>query len=160
MANKVFIEWLATAGGLGKTSKAPGTVGTLAAIPLVSLFAWGGGYVYLAAAVLLVMASIYIAHAYENLFEVEHDPKEVVIDEVAGYVVAMTWLPLTWQSFVGAFVVFRLLDGIKPFPISVMDKKIGGGLGVVADDIAAGIGTNFLLQVVYTKTSWLGEQLI
>ena len=160
MVSKGVIGFLATAGGLGKAPKAPGTVGTLAALPLVPLFALGGEFFYMGATGLMVVVAIFIAHSYENLFEVEHDPKEVVIDEVVGYLVAMTWLPLTWQSFLGAFVVFRFFDAVKPYPISVIDKKIDGGLGIVADDLAAGIVTNFLLQMAYTKTTWLGEQLV
>ncbi|MCB0365948.1 MAG: phosphatidylglycerophosphatase A [Bdellovibrionaceae bacterium] len=154
-----WVSLLATAGGLGKAPKAPGTVGTLAALPLVPLFAWGGEYFYMLATAILVVVAIVVAQMYETQHG-DHDPKEVVIDEVAGFVVAMLWLPLTWQSFVAAFAIFRLLDAVKPFPISVVDRKVQGGLGVVADDLVAGILTNVLLQIAYTKTDWLGQQLV
>jgi phosphatidylglycerophosphatase A len=88
-----------------------------------------------------------------------HDPGEIVIDEVIGYVIAATWLPLTWQTFVAAFVVFRLFDIWKPFPIRQIDQKAKGGLGTVLDDVAAGIAANMVLQFVYAQTGLLGETL-
>ena len=86
------------------------------------------------------------------------DPKEVVIDEVAGFLVAMTWLPLSWSSFLAAFLLFRLFDVWKPLFIGYLDKNVKGGLGIVADDLAAGIVTNIILQVVYQQTDWLGHK--
>jgi len=110
------------------------------------------------AAGLFMLFAVLVAEFYERQVD-GHDRSEVVIDEVAGFVIAMTWLPLTWQSWLGAFVPFRLLDALKPPPLSWMDEKIKGGLGVVADDIAAGIMTNFVLQIVFVQTAWLGYQL-
>ncbi|MCC7405730.1 MAG: phosphatidylglycerophosphatase A [Bdellovibrionales bacterium] len=158
MDRKQWIVWIATVGGLGKAPKAPGTFGTLGALPLVPLFAWGGEYFYMAATFFLIVVAMVVAHIYESQGH-DHDPKEVVIDEVVGYLVAMLWLPLTWQSFALSFVIFRLLDALKPFPISVIDRKIKGGVGVVADDLVAGILTNIVLQATYLKTDWLGQQL-
>jgi phosphatidylglycerophosphatase A len=155
---KQWIVWIATVGGLGKAPKAPGTFGTLGALPLVPLFAWGGEYFYMAATFFLIVVAMVVAHIYESQGQ-EHDPKEVVIDEVVGYLVAMLWLPLTWQSFALSFVIFRFLDAVKPFPISVIDRKVKGGVGVVADDLVAGILTNIALQATYLKTDWLGQQL-
>ena len=102
--------------------------------------------------------AIFVAEAYEQLMST-HDAKEVVIDEVAGYLVAMTWLPLTWQSFVFSFLLFRCLDICKPYPIGFLDKNIKGGMGVVVDDIAAGLVSNVVLQWVFLQTHWLGGSL-
>ena len=154
-----LIKILATGFYFGKAPIAPGTVGTIWGIPVAFLLAQLGPYAYMLGAIVFTIFAIFIAEAYEKKIDV-HDAREVVIDEVVGYVIAMTWLPLTWQSFVAAFIVFRLLDWLKPFPIGMIDKKVKGGLGVVADDVVAGIITNFILQVVYTHTLWLGHQLL
>jgi phosphatidylglycerophosphatase A len=88
-----------------------------------------------------------------------HDSKEIVIDEVVGFLITMTWLPLTWQSLVAGFVVFRFLDIVKPPPIRQLDRKVPGGFGVMVDDVAAGIIGSILLQFVYNHTNWLGVQI-
>lgn len=155
---KFTVEILATWFGLGWLKPAPGTWGTLGAIPLVLLFSLLNPVGYMVAAGLFMLFSVLVAEFYERQVE-GHDRSEVVIDEVAGFVIAMTWLPLTWQSWLAAFVLFRVLDALKPPPLSWMDEKIKGGLGVVADDIAAGIMTNFVLQIVFVQTTWLGYQL-
>lgn len=157
--SKHWVVWVATVGGLGRAPVAPGTVGTLAAVPLIPLLALGGEYFYMASVGILALIAVIVAQVYENLFGTS-DPQEVVIDEVVGFAVAMTWLPLTWQSFAIGFVLFRALDAVKPFPISVLDQRVKGGLGVVADDLLAGIMTNVVLQIIYVKTSWLGVQLV
>lgn len=136
----------------------PGTWGTLLSIPLVWLMIHGGPTFYVIATGLLLGLSVLVAHLYEAYFHA-HDPKEVVIDEVVGYAIAMTWLPMTWQSFFAAFVLFRFFDILKPFPISYIDRKIPGGLGTVLDDVAAGLVANILLQVIFVRTAWLGVQL-
>ena len=103
----------------------------------------------------LVVFSIVVSSLYEQEFQ-RHDAKEVVIDEVAGFAVAMLWLPITWQSFVAAFVLFRFFDILKPPPIRQVDQKVPGGLGVVADDVLAGAFTNLLLHWLSHQTGWLG----
>jgi phosphatidylglycerophosphatase A len=156
---KKLIEVLATGFYLGRLPKAPGTFGTLLGIPLAIGLFYLGAYGYMFATISVIVGSILIAHLHEQTLGT-HDSSEIVIDEVAGFLVTMTWLPLTWQSFVVGFVLFRILDATKPFPINLIDEKIKGGLGVVADDIVAGVIANILLQVVYTQTDWLGVQLL
>jgi phosphatidylglycerophosphatase A len=153
-----LIDFLATAGLSRRVPKGPGTYGTLVAVPLAFLLLKAGPVPYMVAVFLFMVLAIFIAQAYENHHGV-HDAKEIVIDEVAGFMIAMTWLPSTWQAFLAAFVVFRTLDISKPFPIGKIDRQVKGGLGVVADDVAAGLITNFFLQVVYTHTALLGAQL-
>ncbi len=157
--NQKAIDLLATWGEVGKIKKAPGTFGTLAALPLVWVLAQAGPLVYMAFTLIFTVAAIFIAEFYERAHG-DHDSKEVVIDEVVGILVAMAWLPLTWQSFVAAFVLFRLLDIVKPPPIRHFDRNVKGGFGVVADDLIAGLITNVVLQVVFTETMWLGVQWI
>ena len=147
---KKSIEMIATGFGLGKAPFAPGTFGTLLGIPLALLFQRFGDYAYLGLTLGFVLISILIAQAYEKFFGT-HDAKEVVIDEVAGYLVAFAWLPSEWIWYALAFVVFRIFDAAKPFPINIVDKKVKGGVGVVADDLLAGVITNVILQAIYQK---------
>jgi phosphatidylglycerophosphatase A len=147
-------ELLATFGYLGKAPVAPGTFGTLGAFPLAFLFLQLGPIGYMAATVLFAVFSIWVAQAYETESN-SHDASEVVIDEVAGGLIAFTWLA-TWQAFVAAFVIFRILDALKPPPIGWADKKIDGGLGVVADDLIAGVITSIIMQILLVETPYFG----
>lgn len=150
-------EILATFFYLGRAPLMPGTVGTLGAIPLVFAFSLTGLYGYSALTFVFTLLAVRVADKYESMVQ-DHDSKEVVIDEVVGYLVAMFWLPHTWQSFLFAFIIFRALDIIKPFPINLLDQRASGGFGTVVDDLAAGVVTNVALQFVYTQTNWLGVQ--
>ncbi len=153
---KRILEALATGFYLGKIPKAPGTFGTLLGIPAAWLMAtYLSPVAYLIGTIIFVLASIVVAELYERLLA-SHDPKEIVIDEVVGYVIAMTWLPLNWQSFLAAFVVFRIFDILKPGPIRAIDQRVKGGLGTVLDDVAAGLITSVILQIILRETHWLG----
>ena len=153
-----MIRLLATFFYLGTSPRMPGTVGTLGGVPVVMALYQLGALGYMFGALILTLLAIGVSQVFESRYGVSDSP-EVVIDEVVGYVVAMTWLPWTWQSFVFAFVLFRLLDIWKPFPIGYIDRNVKGGLGVVVDDVAAGLVVNLVLQIVYTHTHWLGEPL-
>lgn len=154
---KTFFILSAKGYGLGDIKKAPGTFGTLGAVPLCFALTLLPPLLGLLFAFLFVLFAILCAEVYENELRV-HDSQKIVIDEMAGYLVAMVWLPLTWPAYFLGFVVFRLLDIFKPFPISYIDKKLKGGVGVVMDDVLAGILTNILLQILYTQTHLLGER--
>ncbi len=153
-----IIEGLATGLYLGKIPFMPGTFGTLLGLPLVWLMLRVSPIGYLLLAVLLIFFAALVCELHERLTK-SHDPSEIVIDEVVGYVIAFTWLPNTWQSFAAAFVMFRVFDILKPFPIRTIDQRVKGGLGTVLDDVAAGLAANVILQIIYTKTAWLGVQL-
>ena len=144
--------------GAGKSPKAPGTVGTLATIPLWFALSQLGPFVYMAVTFLLVFVGVAAANAYEAISQ-KHDSKEIVIDEVVGFLITMTWLPVTWQSLLIGFVVFRFLDIVKPPPIRQLDQKVKGGFGVMVDDIAAGIIGSIFMQLLYNHTNWLGMQI-
>lgn len=154
-----FLKKLATLFGVGFLPKGPGTWGTLFTLPLFMLLFWAGPFVYMLFTVLLLPVGILAAQTYEDDVG-GHDHKEIVIDEVLGFLIAMTWLPMTWQSLLAGFLLFRVLDIFKPFPISYLDKKVPGGLGVVIDDVVAGLIVNLVLQYVYQHTMWLGEQVM
>lgn len=137
---------LATWFGCGLAPRAPGTAGTLGAIPLVYLMAGIEPVFYMAAVLLFAAAAMVVAQFFES--GGEHDPAEFVMDEVAGFMVAMTWVPFSWAGVVAGFALFRLFDIWKPFPISWIDRRIKGGVGTVADDLVAGIFANIAIQVL------------
>ncbi len=162
MTRKI-VEILATGFYFGKAKFAPGTWGTLWGIPL----AFGlvkltnllpmSTFAYMLATIGLILFATWISQLHEDYTDA-HDPKEIVIDEIVGYLVTFTWLPLTWQSFLGAFLFFRLFDVWKPWPISKIDREVKGGLGTVLDDVAAGVLANICLQIIFEKTNWLEAQ--
>ncbi len=157
MVNKFLVQ-LATVFGAGKFPKAPGTVGTLVTIPLWYLLAQTGPIIYMLVTFALIPVGVLASQAYED-FSGRHDSKEIVIDEVVGFLITMTWLPVTWQSAVIGFIVFRVLDIAKPPPIRQLDQKVKGGFGVMVDDIAAGIIGSIIMQFIYKQTNWLGMQI-
>lgn len=149
-----IVAFFATAGFVGRLPKAPGTFGTLVAVPIAVLFTMMGPNFYLIATSIAIGFSIWISELHERNVGT-HDSKEIVIDEVVGFLVAFTWLPLTLTSLAATFLLFRFFDIVKPYPISVLDRRVRGGLGVVVDDLAAGLATSLILQFVASKTTWL-----
>jgi phosphatidylglycerophosphatase A len=132
---------LATVGGVGYAPVASGTFGSLAAVPLLPALAAlrGGtpaGYALVVAAIVLI--AIWAAGRAEEALG-GHDHSAIVIDEVAGLVMAGIFLPGTWVATGLAFVLFRVFDVVKPFPASAIDGRVEGGLGVVGDDLVAGV---------------------
>lgn len=95
-----------------------------------------------------VVLAVAVAQIYEDYISPSHDPSEFVMDEVAGFLITMTWIPLTWEWVLTGFLLFRVLDMVKPYPISYIDRWVPGGLGSVADDVVAGIVANIGLQAV------------
>ncbi len=154
-----FLKLLATFFNVGLLKPAPGTWGTVAAIPVVALLALAGPLIYMAVTVLFTPVAILAADIYEK-DKGGHDHSEIVVDEVLGFMITMVWIPITWQSLLIGFALFRLLDIWKPFPIGYLDKKIQGGLGVVVDDMAAGIIASLVMQYLYTHTAILGVQTV
>jgi len=148
------LKTLGTWFGLGLVPFAPGTFGTLGAIPLVYLFQRWGEMPYMFSVLLFAVASIFIAQLYEEVVAADHDPSEFVLDEVAGFLVTMTWIPFTWAYLLAGFVLFRLFDIVKPFPISWVDKRVPGGFGAVADDLLAGILASIGMQLIF-HFQWL-----
>ncbi|WP_246845288.1 phosphatidylglycerophosphatase A [Bdellovibrio sp. NC01] len=153
------MKLVATFFGVGLSPKAPGTVATVATIPLVLLLNWAGPIPYMLVTIALIPIGIIAAQIYEQ-DKGSHDAKEIVIDEVVGFLITMVWLPLTWQAILIGFVLFRLLDITKPLFIGYLDKKIQGGLGVMMDDVAAGIIASLVMQLLFTHTNWLGSQIL
>ena len=158
MKNQFIVQCAATFFFVGRISKAPGTWGTLAAIPLWYFLAQLSPLIYMSVVFILLFLGILVCQLYEKN-KGTHDSKEIVIDEVVGFLITMTWLPLTWQSLVVGFILFRFFDIVKPPPIRQLDQKVKGGVGVMIDDVAAGIVSNVILQIIYNQTFWLGAQI-
>jgi phosphatidylglycerophosphatase A len=145
---------LATFFGAGYSPVAPGTAGSLAAIPLVLLIDVAAPlWAELAIIALLCGVGVWSASAAERLLRCD-DPGPVVIDEVAGMLVTMVAVPLSGPSLLAGFLAFRVMDIVKPYPAGRLER-LGGGLGIMADDVAAGLYANLVLQVlVRVRPEW------
>ena len=136
MRNPVHL--LAAGFGSGLTAKAPGTAGTvlgvLVYLPLSGLPVAS----YVGLCIALFIAGVWICgRAADDLNE--HDHPSIVYDEVVGYLVTMVALPVQWPWIVAGFTLFRIFDIIKPWPISVLDRRVKGGFGIMIDDLAAAL---------------------
>ena len=133
--------------GSGLFPVAPGTAGTLAAIPLYLLLQDLPVTVYLAVVVVLLLGGILVcAYTAERLGV--HDHPAIVWDEVVGYLITMIAAPAGWMWTAAGFVLFRLFDILKPWPIGWLDRRVHGGTGIMLDDVIAGVFAAVVLQVV------------
>ena len=131
---------------VGYLPVAPGTLGSLAAIILYYFICKNA--VIMAAVILIIIALGFItAGRVEKIFR-EKDPSEIVIDEFAGMLISLYRLPPTMGYVVTGFLLFRFFDIVKPKPISNLEK-LKGSLGIMSDDIVAGVYANMILQAVY-----------
>jgi phosphatidylglycerophosphatase A len=141
------IHFLALGFGTGLAAKAPGTFGTLAAIPLYLLLSQFSLGWYLGATLLCVASGIYICDRAAKDMGV-HDHGAIVWDEVAGLLITMIAAPAGWLWLALGFCLFRFFDIVKPWPIRWLDAKVHGGFGIMADDVLAGIFALICLQLV------------
>lgn len=140
-AGQVFrdpVLFLAFGFGAGLAPKAPGTAGTLMAVPLYLWLSQFSQPVYLAVVAAVAVAGVAICGRAAATLRT-HDHPGIVWDEFAGYLVTMIPASGSWISLLAGFMLFRLFDIWKPWPISVADKKISGGTGIMLDDLLAGI---------------------
>jgi phosphatidylglycerophosphatase A len=141
------VLFLAFGFGSGLAKKAPGTCGTLAAVPLYLLAIQGGNLVYGLLTLTATLAGVWICgKAADKLGE--HDFNGIVWDEVAGYLISLWFIPFSWKAVVVGFVLFRFFDIVKPWPIKWADRKVQGGFGIMFDDVLAGIFANLVLQLL------------
>ncbi|MBI6629036.1 phosphatidylglycerophosphatase A family protein [Pontibaca salina] len=140
---------IATLGGIGHLRPAPGTWGSLATLPLAWLFHAFGGFPLLVVATVAVILQGWWAVGVATRDNANKDPSEIVIDEVAGQMIALfplsyvAWsqgieITALWPGWIASFLLFRLFDIVKPGPVGWADRQ-GGPLGVMLDDIIAGI---------------------
>lgn len=142
------VHFLAFGFGSGLAPFAPGTFGTLAVIPLYLLIQSLSLPLYLFITALVCIVGIWICGKSSEMLGV-HDHSGIVWDEFAGYLVTMIAAPAGWLWIVIGFVLFRLFDIWKPWPISVLDKQVHGGLGIMLDDILAGVFALAGLQLIF-----------
>jgi len=142
MSKKVFL-FIATGAGCGYFPKAPGTAGSAVGVLLYLLLAGLPPALYLAITLLLSLLGVYAARIAESHFN-KKDPKEVVIDEIAGMLLALFMIPAEPFPLLAGFLLFRLLDIAKPGLRRL--EKMEGGWGIMLDDVAAGIMANGILH--------------
>jgi phosphatidylglycerophosphatase A len=134
--------------GLGKSGVAPGTVATLVAgIPCFLLIGHLSAWIQSALVLALFLGGCYLCGEAE-IHAGRNDPKEVVIDELCGYLVAMVGHPVSLLSVFTGFLLFRIFDIGKPWPIGFVDRKITGGIGIMLDDVLAGMAANILGLII------------
>ena len=152
--NKLALS-IATLGPIGTALPAPGTFGSLAAL-ISGYFILSAGWIYMAIATFIALfVGIWAASVYEAVSG-KKDASEVVIDEVAGQWSVLLITPLSPLGFLAAFLFFRLFDITKPFPVNKAEA-IKGGMGVMADDMVAGMlaGACMIILLQYGLLEWV-----
>lgn len=150
-------NFLALGAGSGLAPKAPGTFGTLAAIPLVLLMP---NYlpVYCAIVLVLFALGVWLCDTCANNLGV-HDHPAIVFDEWVGYLITMVAVPRSLWFVALGFVLFRLFDVLKPWPIGMADKRVSGGFGIMVDDVIAGLFAAIAMQVIIVLLNMYGVSL-
>ncbi len=139
-------NFLAIGAGSGLAPVAPGTVGTLAAIPLLFIMP-SNPLIYLAVLVLMFIAGVWLCNVCSSSLGV-HDHPGIVWDEWVGYLLAMFLVPVNFLNILLGFAFFRLFDVLKPWPIGWADKRVEGGMGIMLDDVFAGLYAFFSVHLV------------
>lgn len=131
------VHWLAFGFGSGCSPYAPGTAGTIAAIPVFLLIKETPLWLYLGITVAMFVVGIWLCDRVTKKLGV-HDHSGIVWDEIVGYLITMIAAPEGWIWILTGFFLFRLFDVLKPWPISVADRRITNGFGIMFDDVIAG----------------------
>ncbi len=150
MNQKKIYTAIATVFGVGRFPVAPGTIASVIALPLAWLIATAGGnwgrLWLLMAAIFVNALGCWACELYSNETKVK-DPSECVIDEVAGQWIACAFAPTSLFAYAIAFILFRLFDILKPWPASAAER-LPGGLGIMADDVVAGLMAGVIIAVL------------
>lgn len=139
-------QFVAFGFGSGLSPRAPGTAGTLVAIPLYLLFAEWSLLQYTVLILVSAVLGVWICGAASRQLQV-HDHPGIVWDEFVGYWITMWAVPVDWVWIIAGFVVFRVYDIVKPWPVNVLDRKVGGGFGIMIDDVLAGVMACLTLHI-------------
>ena len=145
---KHFILILATGFGVGYSPVAPGTLGTLIAIPVYYFLSNISSPIYEITLIGFFFLSVWTSENAEIFFG-KKDDQRIVIDEIMGFLVTMLWVPKATLFIIIGFFLFRFFDILKPFPIRSLEKRLKGGYGVVLDDVLAGVYANIVLRLIY-----------
>ena len=141
------VHLLAFGLGAGAVPKVPGTAGTLVAVPLYLLIRPLGPLDYLLVLAAMFLIGIYLCGRASRDLGV-HDHSGIVWDEILGYLVSMWLAPAGWGWMLLGFLLFRVFDILKPWPIGWLDRRVSGGLGIMLDDLVAGMFSLALLQLL------------
>jgi len=141
------VHLLAFGFGSGLAPKAPGTFGTLAAIPFYFVIMSWSLPVYCGFLVLAFLLGVYLCDRSAKELGV-HDHPGIVWDEMLGYWLVMLAAPAGWIWMAVGFVLFRFFDIFKPWPIGWVDKKVSGGFGIMLDDVLAAVFAWLALQAM------------
>jgi phosphatidylglycerophosphatase A len=143
------VHFLALGFGTGLAPRAPGTAGTLVGVLLDPLLRPLGLELRAAVVALMFVAGVWLCGESARRLRT-HDHPGIVWDEIVGYLAMMLVVPSGWQWALAAFVVFRFFDIVKPWPIRQLDHGLGGGLGIMVDDVMAAVyGAVVLLGLMY-----------
>ena len=148
LSEKVHV-FIATGFYSGYSKFAPGTVGTVAAIPFAIIL--NIYFPVLLNFLFIFCLSIYgffICWDVERIFKAK-DPKQIVLDEWLGFFIAVFAQPVNFKIYSTAFIIFRIFDILKPFPVNYFDKNVGNGIGVVLDDVVAGLYTYIIIVLLF-----------
>lgn len=135
---------LACGFGSGLAPVAPGTFGTLAAVPIVLLAQSWPWWIYLGATAAMFVVGIFICDRAARAWGVQDHPA-IVWDEIVGFMITMSVAPAGWLWMVAGFLLFRIFDISKPWPIRAVDRRMHGGLGIMLDDVLAGVAAGSVL---------------
>jgi phosphatidylglycerophosphatase A len=133
--------------GVGLIPGMPGTFGTVAAIPLYVAGSLLGPHYQFSILLIIAIGAIWSSHRSQRILGSE-DPPVIVVDEVAGFLLTTAFIPFTWSSVAGGFFLFRFFDILKPPPIKTIEKRLKGGVGIVVDDLLAGLCAHILLRLL------------
>ena len=139
------VMFLATGCYIGNISFAPGTFGSVLGLPLCFFLSKIDFSIAVLLTLIFILFAIWIANEAEKIFNAK-DPGCIVIDEIAGIILTLFGLPFNIISVTAGFLVFRTLDIWKPYPIRLLENKFSGGIGIVLDDVVAGILSNLILR--------------
>lgn len=146
--NQNMILFCATGCYSGKLPIAPGTFGTLAAIPLALVFLLIPPPFYALYVVGFLLVAIYVADRAEQIMG-KKDPGCIVIDEMAGFLVTVSIVPIQLNTIIAGFIIFRFFDILKTRPVRYFEKQFSGGAGIVLDDVMAGVLSAVILRLLY-----------
>ena len=141
------VHFLAFGFGSGLAPKAPGTFGSIVGLIFVWFMLPLSPVYYIALTVIFLVFGIWLCGASSDSLGV-HDHSGIVWDEIVGMLITCFLIPAGWLWLLLGFVLFRIFDIVKPWPISWLDKKVHGGFGIMIDDVIAGLFALACLQVI------------
>jgi phosphatidylglycerophosphatase A len=140
------VLFVATGFFIGTVPFAPGTFGSLIGLPVCFLLSHLNLLESVICILVFILFAMGIASAAEKIIK-QRDPGQIVIDEIAGLMVTFAGLPFNLKTVLAGFIIFRVFDILKPFPIRMLERRVGGGSGIVLDDVLAGVYGNLIIRL-------------